>query len=175
MVFANYGRQEDYKALIKLGVDVTGSVVVVRKGDGLSRGGVVRLAQRAGAAAVLIYAEDDKTVKSGVERGTVISGVGDPLSPGWAVDADDVGEALGLEDNEVSGRFPRILSLPLSLESAEKILGELRGIPLPADWKGPMRSTVQGVGPGPVVLNLTYEVWCLPVNCFGSHLVYVEF
>ncbi|KAK4757396.1 hypothetical protein SAY87_018697 [Trapa incisa] len=156
-VFANYGREEDYEALIKLGVDVAGSVVVVRKGDDLSRGAVVRVAQRVGAAAVLIYAEDDRTVKSGVERGTVIEGVGDPQSPGWAVDADNGGEILGLDDPEVSGRFPRIPSLPLSLECAEKILGEIGGPPLPAEWRESLRSRIPGVGPGPAVLKLTYQ------------------
>lgn len=173
-VFANYGREEDYKVLIKLGVDVNGSVVVVRKGDDLSRGGVVRMAERAGAAAVLIYAEEDKTVKSGVERGTVIRGVGDPLSPGWAVDADNVGEVLGLEDTEVSGRYPRIPSLPVSLECAEKILGKLGGAPLPSEWKGSVRSTLWGVGPGPVVLNLTYQVWSFSVNYFDFKICFMD-
>ncbi|PKI42943.1 hypothetical protein CRG98_036741, partial [Punica granatum] len=156
-VFANYGREEDYEALIKLGVDVTGSIVVVRKGGDLSRGGVVRVAERAGAAAVLIYAEEDKTVRSGVERGTVMSGVGDPVSPGWAVEADNGGEVLGLEDTAVLARFPRIPSLPLSLECAEMILRQLGGASVPAEWKGSIRSTVRGVGAGPVVLNLTYQ------------------
>ncbi|KAK4762163.1 hypothetical protein SAY87_030047 [Trapa incisa] len=70
---------EDYEALTKVGVDVAGSAVVVRKGDDHSRGAVVWVAQRAGAAAVLIYAEDDRTVKSGVSRLTTLAGMLTPI------------------------------------------------------------------------------------------------
>ena len=46
-------------------------------------------------------------------------GIGDPLSPGWS--GVEGGESLGLEDSEVLKRFPKIPSLPLSAEAAERI------------------------------------------------------
>ncbi|XP_059427921.1 probable glutamate carboxypeptidase AMP1 isoform X2 [Corylus avellana] len=148
-VFVNHGTDEDYFALRKLGVNVSGCVVIARKG-GLPRGVVVRKAEAHGALAVLLYAEGDK-FRKGFERGTVMSGVGDPLSPGWA--GVDGGERLDLEDSEVLKRFPRIPSMPLSAEAAETILGSLGGAQSPPEWS----TGVGGVGPGPTMLNFTYQ------------------
>ncbi|KAJ6756201.1 N-ACETYLATED-ALPHA-LINKED ACIDIC DIPEPTIDASE [Salix purpurea] len=101
VAFVNYGREVDYNTLAVLGVNVSGCVVLVRKGQGLSRGGVVKIAESKGALAVLLYTEEGR-VSGGVERGTVMRGVGDPLSPGWA--GVEGGERLGLEDSEVHER-----------------------------------------------------------------------
>lgn len=145
----NHGTDEDYRTLGKLGVNVSGCVVIARKG-GLPRGVMVRKAETQGASAVLLYAEGDM-FKKGFERGTVMSGVGDPLSPGWA--GVDGGERLHSEDSEVLKRFPRIPSMPLSAEAAEFILGSLGGAQSPPGWP-----TGVGVGPGPTMLNFTYQV-----------------
>ncbi|KAK3405680.1 hypothetical protein EUGRSUZ_K01904 [Eucalyptus grandis] len=93
--------------------------------------------------------------RGGVERGTVMRGVGDPLSPGWA--ALEGGEALGLDDEEVSARFPKVPSLPVSAECAEMILASLGGPPAPPEWTETMGFKVRGVGPGPTALNFTYQ------------------
>lgn len=148
-VFVNHGTDEDYSALRKLGVNVSGCVVIARKG-GLPRGVIVRKAEAHGALAVLLYADGD-SFRKGFERGTVMSGVGDPLSPGWA--GVDGGERLDSEDSEVSKRFPGIPSMPLSAEAAEAILGSLGGAQSPPEWQ-----TRVGVGPGPTMLNFTYQV-----------------
>ncbi len=50
VVYANYGRPEDFSALEKLGVDVRGKIVLVRYGE-LFRGLKVRNAQKRGARA----------------------------------------------------------------------------------------------------------------------------
>lgn len=166
VLFVNYGREEDYLALGAVGVKVSGCVVLVRKGGGLSRGGVVRIAESKGALAVLLYAERDSRRGrgvGGVERGTVMKGVGDPLSPGWA--AVEGGERLGLEDSEVLERFPKIPSLPLSFENADVILGSLGGPLVPPEWKDSSGSRVVRVGPGPTILNFTYQV-CDLLCCF---------
>ncbi|KAG6743930.1 hypothetical protein POTOM_052634 [Populus tomentosa] len=147
VVFVNYGREVDYNALGALGVNVSGCVVLVRKGEGLSRGGVVKIAESKGALAVLLYAEEGR-VSGGVERGTVMRGVGDPLSPGWA--GVEGGERLRLEDSEVLERFPKIPSLPLSFGNADVILGSLGGRTVPPEWRDSGgRSRVLRVGPGP--------------------------
>ncbi|KAK7396813.1 hypothetical protein VNO78_17972 [Psophocarpus tetragonolobus] len=153
-VFANYGRERDYRALVAMGVNVTGCVVVVRKGGEMGRGAVVERAEANGAAAVLVYGEGD-TWRKGFERGHVMRGIGDPLTPGWA--GVEGGETLGLEDSEVLKRFPKIPSMPLSAELADTILSSLGGLPVPLEWKTSLRSKVRHLGPGPTILNFTYQ------------------
>ncbi|KAJ8446372.1 hypothetical protein Cgig2_019265 [Carnegiea gigantea] len=153
-VFVNYGRGEDYRALGALGVNVSGCVVVARRGGGMSRGGVVRRAASEGAVAVLTYTEG-VSVK-GVERGTVMKGLGDPLSPGWASVVEG-GERLERGDDEVMERFPLISSMPISIETAEVILRSLEGPQVPQEWRGTLNPKVGRVGPGPTVLNFTYQ------------------
>ncbi|RWR82142.1 putative glutamate carboxypeptidase 2 isoform X1 [Cinnamomum micranthum f. kanehirae] len=127
-VFVNYGSGEDYRALGAMGVNVTGCVAVARRG-GDSRGGVVRRAEEEGAVAVLLYSGDGG---KGIERGTVMGGVGDPQTPGWA--AVDGGERLAADDGGVGRRFPKIPSMPISTENARVILGSLGGPRLPKQW-----------------------------------------
>lgn len=153
-VFVNYGRDEDYRTLGVLGVNVTGCVVIARPG-GLPRGAVVEKAAANGALVVLLYAEEDR-FRKGFERGTVMKGVGDPLSPGWA--SVDGGESLDLEDSEVLKRFPKIPSMPLSTDAAEIILGSLGGALVPPEWRNTLQSKVDRVGAGPTMVNFTYQV-----------------
>ncbi|KAK7392743.1 hypothetical protein VNO78_21190 [Psophocarpus tetragonolobus] len=155
-VFVNYGREEDFRELAAAGVEVAGCVAVARGGGGVARGAVVEAAERAGAAAVVVFGEGD-TWREGFERGHVMrGGIGDPLSPGWG--GVEGGESLRLEDSEVLKRFPKIPSMPLSAEAAERILASLGGAPLPLDWRTTLKSSkVRSVGPGPTILNFTYQ------------------
>lgn len=154
VVFVNYGRSEDYRALEELGVNVSGCVVIARRGGDMPRGEVIKKAEKHGALSVLLYSEWDSRYNKGFERGFVMDGVGDPLSPGWG--GVDGAERLDMEDPEVLKRFPKIPSMPLSAEAAETILGTLGGAEAPAEW----RSGVERVGPGPTVVNFTYQVGC---------------
>ncbi|KAM4079340.1 hypothetical protein ACB094_09G110200 [Castanea mollissima] len=147
-VFVNYGRDVDFEAIKELNVSVKGCVVIARRGD-LPRGIVVQKAEENGAVAVLMYTEGEEV--KGFERGTVMSGVGDPLSPGWA--AVDDAESLELEDTQVLKRFPNIPSMPLSVRAAQIILDSLGGAPPPEIWRVHLRA----VGPGPTILNFTYQ------------------
>ena len=161
VVFVNFGTEDDYRALGGVGVNVSGCVVLVRKRF-LSRFAVVEKAAAHGAVAVLLYAEreseeeEEERFKNGFERGTVMRGVGDPLSPGWA--GVNGGESLGLDNIHVSRRFPKIPSMPLSFKAAETLLGSLCGAPVPAQWKGLVPSKVGGVGPGPTLVDFNYQV-----------------
>ncbi|KAL3535988.1 hypothetical protein ACH5RR_004449 [Cinchona calisaya] len=155
-VFLNFGREQDYIALRGLGVEVKGCIGILRRGGGLSRNAVVEKAAAHGLAAVLMYTEGEKfKFRGGVERGTVMKGLGDPLSPGWA--GVGGGEKLRLNDPQVTERFPAIPSLPLSSDTAEIILRSLEGPRVPQEWSENMNSTKIGrVGPGPILLNFTY-------------------
>jgi N-acetylated-alpha-linked acidic dipeptidase len=97
VVYANYARPEDFKALEKMGVDVKGKIVLARYGE-LFRGLKVRNAQQRGAKGILIYSDpaDDGYDKgdvypegpyrpgSAIQRGSVqflSLGPGDPSTP----------------------------------------------------------------------------------------------
>ncbi|HEX3153752.1 MAG TPA: PA domain-containing protein, partial [Candidatus Angelobacter sp.] len=84
VVYANYGRPEDFKKLEDLKIDVRGKIVIVRYGDNF-RGVKSFVAEEHGAAGVIIYSDpiDDGYFKgdaypkgpwrpeSGVQRGSI--------------------------------------------------------------------------------------------------------
>ncbi|XP_039831044.1 probable glutamate carboxypeptidase VP8 isoform X2 [Panicum virgatum] len=150
-VFVNLGREEDYAALERLGVGVRGRIAVARRGGGY-RGGVVARAAEKGAVAVLIAGRAD----GGIERGVVLlGGPGDPLTPGWA--ATGGAERLGFDDEAVKRRFPKIPSMPVSAETAVAIIRSLGGPSIPAEWQAGLAVDAGGVGPGPTLVNFTYQ------------------
>jgi N-acetylated-alpha-linked acidic dipeptidase len=117
VVYANYGRPEDFVALDRLGIDVKDKVVLVRYGEQF-RGLKVRSAQKREAKGILIYSDpaDDGYAKgdtypngpfrpgSAIQRGSVqflSRGPGDPSTPGVA----SVKGAKRLPFNERDG-FP---------------------------------------------------------------------
>ena len=118
VVYANYGRPEDFEALDKLGVPVKDKIVLVRYG-GLFRGLKILNAQRRGASGVLIYSDpaDDGYAKgdvypdgpyrpaSAIQRGSVqflSLGPGDPSTP----DGPSTKDAKRLPIDPQNG-FPR--------------------------------------------------------------------
>ncbi|KAH0747700.1 hypothetical protein KY285_009357 [Solanum tuberosum] len=152
--FLNYGREKDYIALGANGVKVKGCVGIVRRGGGLSRNEMVEKAAARGVEAVLMFTESE--FEGGVERGTVMSGLGDPLSPGWG--GVENGEKLRIDDPLVMQRFPSIHSLPISMKSAEIILKSLEGPEMPYEWRKSLRCSTSGrLGPGPIMINFTYQ------------------
>ena len=84
VVYANYGRPEDFKALDAIGVDVKGKIVLVRYGE-LFRGLKVRNAQKRGAKGILIYSDP---LDDGYGRGDVFP-VG-PFRPGSSLQRGSV-------------------------------------------------------------------------------------
>ncbi|KAJ4870893.1 putative glutamate carboxypeptidase 2 [Raphanus sativus] len=156
VVFVNHGEERDYRALEMVGVSVRGCLVLVRKGETLGRGVIVKTAETKGALGVLIYDEKDGGGLGGIERGTVMRGIGDPVTPGWPGVVG--GEKLSLEDDLVSKRFPKIPSLPLSLHNAEIILASLARAKAPVEWQTGRVGSSQRVGPGRVVVNMSLQV-----------------
>ncbi|WP_435006528.1 M28 family metallopeptidase [Tundrisphaera lichenicola] len=84
VVYANYGRPEDFTALEKLGIDVKGKIVLVRYGE-LFRGLKVRNAQKRGAKGILIYSDP---ADDGYARGDVYPN--GPYRPGSALQRGSV-------------------------------------------------------------------------------------
>ncbi|KAL7282530.1 hypothetical protein ACG7TL_004001 [Trametes sanguinea] len=138
LVYANYGRKEDYDELVAKGIDLNGTIVLTRYG-GIFRGLKVKGAQEHGAVACLIYSDprDDGTVTSdngyapyphgparnpnSVQRGsTQFLSIypGDPTTPGYPSYENST---------RTSGtNIPSIPSLPLSWANAQVLLEEIK-------------------------------------------------
>jgi N-acetylated-alpha-linked acidic dipeptidase len=176
VVYANYGRPEDFKKLEELKVNVRGKIVIVRYGENF-RGVKSYIAEQHGAAAVLIYSDpwDDGYFKgdpygkgpwrpeTGVQRGSIqymFKYPGDPTTPG-------VASLPSLPDSqrvppEQASDLPKIPTTPLSYADAQPILQNLGGPESPRDWQGALPFTYH-VGPGPVKVKIhlkqNYQYW----------------
>jgi N-acetylated-alpha-linked acidic dipeptidase len=148
VVYANYGRLEDFDELQKQHIDLHGKIVLVRYGANF-RGVKAYLAEQRGAAGVLIYSDpqDDGYYKgdpyplgpwrpeSGVQRGSVqylFKYPGDPETPGVA-STPDLPDSARINPE---GNQPHIISIPLSYEDAGPILKAMKGPSVPQGWQG---------------------------------------
>ncbi|HEU4416301.1 MAG TPA: M28 family metallopeptidase [Candidatus Angelobacter sp.] len=178
VVYANYGRPEDFKKLEEMKVDVRGKIVIVRYGDNF-RGVKSFVAEEHGAAGVIIYSDpiDDGYFRgdaypngpwrpeSGVQRGSIgymFKYPGDPTTPGFA-------SVVGLPDSKrvppaQAASMPKIPTTPLSYADARPILENLRGPESPRDWQGALPFTYH-VGSGPVKVKMhlkqDYRYWTI--------------
>ncbi|KAJ0059831.1 hypothetical protein NL108_013662, partial [Boleophthalmus pectinirostris] len=83
LVYANYGRPEDFAVLSKNKIDVKNSVLIVRSGN-ISFAQKVANAEERGAVAVLIYPDSQDYKYASTEiYGHVHLGSGDPYTPGF--------------------------------------------------------------------------------------------
>jgi N-acetylated-alpha-linked acidic dipeptidase len=138
LVYVNYGMQDDYKTLQRLGVSVKGKIVIARYGSGW-RGLKPKLAYDHGAIGCIIYSDQgqdgysiDDTYPSGpmrpphgVQRGSVLDmGLypGDPLTPGIGATKD----AKRLKDADAP-TIMKIPPLPISYADAQIFLAALTG------------------------------------------------
>ncbi|GLJ26434.1 hypothetical protein SUGI_0510010 [Cryptomeria japonica] len=168
VVYVNYGRVEDFAKLKELGINVSGCIAIARQGM-IFRGDIVKNAAGAGAVAVVMYSDPQEYAggkksggvsypnskwlpSSGIQRGTVLEGSGDPLSPGWPSTAN----SERLSANEIEALLPPIPSLPISAEDAFLVMGSLAGPLAPPHWQGALDLPLYRLGPGPAILNLTY-------------------
>jgi N-acetylated-alpha-linked acidic dipeptidase len=168
VVYANYGRREDFARLKEeWGIDVRGKVVLVRYG-GNFRGYKAKFAESAGAAAVLIYTDPadagfvrGPTWPEGgwandtcIQRGSILTldWPGDPLTPGREATAD----ATRLDPASID--LPTIPVQPIGYAAAERIMARMRGreVPDPA-WKGGMPTPYLLDSAGKAVVRLVVE------------------
>ncbi len=176
VVYANYGRPEDFKKLEDMKVDVRGKIVIVRYGDNF-RGVKSYVAEEHGAAAVIIYSDpaDDGYFRgdaypkgpwrpeTGVQRGSIqymFKYPGDPTTPGFA-------SLPGLPDSkrvppDHAENLGKIPTTPLSYGDASPIMQNLGGPESPREWQGALPFTYH-VGPGPVRVKMHlkqhYQYW----------------
>ncbi|XP_011093646.1 probable glutamate carboxypeptidase LAMP1 isoform X1 [Sesamum indicum] len=170
VVYVNYGRVEDYVTLKEMGVNVSGNVVLARYGE-IYRGDIVENAYEEGAIGVLIFTDrkdygggggdvkwfpDDKWMPpSGVQVGSVYNGAGDPTTPGWP--STEGCERLSDEEVERAGDVPLIPSLPISWADGDAIVRSIGGQVASDAWQGGKDAPVYRIGPGPGIVNLTYN------------------
>ena len=190
VVYANYGRAEDFKKLKEMGIDVKGKIVIIRYGE-VFRGVKVFLAAQCGAAAVILYSDpyDDGYFKgdqypkgpwrpdTGVQRGSVqylFRYPGDPTTP-------DIASVPDLPDSkrispEQATNLPKIPVTPLSYADATPIMANLGGPESPRGWQGALPFTYH-VGPGPVKVHVALKqsyrfttIWDVIGTVRGSQL-----
>ena len=168
VVYANYGRLEDFDELAADHIDLHGKIVICRYGANF-RGVKVYIAEQRGAAGVLIYSDpqDDGYFRgdaypdgpwrpaTGVQRGSVqylFKYPGDPETPGVA-STPDLPDSARVNPE---GNQPHIISIPLSYEDAEPILKALKGPAVPQSWQGALPFHYH-IGPGGVRVHLVSQ------------------
>ena len=167
LVYVNYGMQDDYLMLERLGVSVKGKIAIARYGKGW-RGIKPKLAQDHGAVGCIIYsdpADDGYAVddtypagpmrpSAGVQRGSVLDFSfypGDPLTPGIGATKD----AKRLQISEAP-TIIKIPTVPISYGDAQVFLASMQGPVAPPSWRGALPITYH-VGPGPVSAHLAIK------------------
>ncbi len=148
VVYANFGKKEDFERLAKLGIDVRGKIVLARYG-GNFRGFKAKFAEQAGAAGVIIYTDPAQSgymrglmypeggwaTPYQIERGSLatLDATGDPLTPG--VEAAESADRL----DPAAVDLPRIPVQPVGWAAAEQIMSRMTGEPVPEEsWQGAM-------------------------------------
>lgn len=151
LIYANYGSREDFNFLKQQGINLNGSIALVKYfGSQGDRALKVKAAELAGAVGCLIYSDpaDDGFVKGAVwpdgpwrksdsiQRGSVSLMswvVGDVLTPGNASTKDV--KRISKDDNPGLNNIP---SLPLAWRDAQVLLISLqgKGMQVPGNWIG---------------------------------------
>ncbi|MBL9002305.1 MAG: M28 family peptidase [Phycisphaerae bacterium] len=155
VVYANYGRKQDFETLRRLGIDCTGKIVVARYG-GNYRGFKAKFAEAAGAAGLIIFTDPaDSGYMKGltypeggyandccIQRGSIMTlgYQGDPLTPGIEATRD----AKRRDESEVA--LPRIPVQPMGYGPVKEILSRMKGQAVPDGWQGGLPFTYRVTG-----------------------------
>ncbi|KAM9019537.1 putative N-acetylated-alpha-linked acidic dipeptidase isoform 1-T1 [Ara ararauna] len=159
LVYANYGRTEDFFKLEReMGINCTGKIVIARYGK-IFRGNKVKNAELAGAKGVILYSDPADYCASGTDpypngwnlpgggaqRGNILNlnGAGDPLTPGYPAK-----EYTYRLDKASGVGLPKIPVHPIGYDDAESLLRNMGGYAPPhSSWKGNLNVSYN-VGPG---------------------------
>ncbi len=145
VVYANYGRKEDFEKLAELGVSCEGKIVLARYGRNF-RGFKAKYAEEARAAGLIIftdpadsgfvrgrmYPEGGWAGERQIQRGSIktLPYAGDPLTPGIEATQD------AKRESERRVALPRIPVQPVAWASAGPILERMTGPEAPDEWQG---------------------------------------
>ncbi|XP_069168816.1 putative N-acetylated-alpha-linked acidic dipeptidase [Procambarus clarkii] len=155
VVYAYYGREEDFHFLAEEGIDLSGKIVIARYGQ-IFRANIVRMAEERGALGVVVYSDPADYAPAGPDFvyphssymppsaspfGTVKLGDGDPLTPFYP----SIESAFRIPEEEAS--MPKIPAQSISYDDACQILSRMGGAVAPASWQGNLNLTYR-IGPG---------------------------
>ena len=171
VVYANYGRKEDFETLNKLGIDIKGKIVLARYG-GNFRGYKAKFAEANGAAGLIIFTDpkDSGFTKglvypdgpyynpSTIQRGSLLTTdfTGDPLTPFEpALPLDGKKKIKRLDPKDA--QLHTIPVTPIGYGEAEKILGQMRGKVVPQSWQGGLPFTYRLEGGNSLTVRLKVE------------------
>ncbi|XP_064600479.1 N-acetylated-alpha-linked acidic dipeptidase 2-like [Liolophura sinensis] len=150
LIYVNYGRYEDFVSLTQdMSVNITGKLVLARYGE-LFRGDIVKLAAHFGAAGVILYSDPgdytwgDKVYPrdwwlpgTAVQRGVVMTGNGDPLTPGYP----SIESAYRPPKGFVPQSLPQIPSHAIGYDDVKFLFRQMKGAIAPPDWRGGLNLT----------------------------------
>lgn len=175
VVYANYGRDEDFRYLDECNITVNNSIVFIRHGE-IFRGDKVRFAETRGAAAVILYTDPHDAAPLGPSNtypntvyappgATQLGSLklqGDLLTPGYPA----VESAFHLLDSEAD-TFS-IPVQPMSYSDAWHFLSLVKGEEAPASWQGGLNFTYH-LGPE---LAEGKQVAVMVMDLLGQKTVY---
>nr|CCA25815.1 Nacetylatedalphalinked acidic dipeptidaselike protein putative [Albugo laibachii Nc14] len=136
LLYAHFATSSDLEALEKKGIDITGSILLVRMGK-ISLPAKVHLAGKAGAAGILTYHDP---IDNGLDRGktypegpwlsadeasfgSVYIGSGDPSTPdGFSSNSVDRISAQEMFASNTFDYLPSIISMPISAVVARQLM-----------------------------------------------------
>jgi len=145
LVYANFGRTSDFKALEAAGINVTGKIVIMRYGP-TSRGAKVNNAQVRGAAGCILFSDPEQWNPSGksaqypngwelpdtgIQRGTIVRRQGDALSREYPSK-----EGFYRANPKKASPLPTIPSQPIQFVQAKILLSHMNGVIGPNDFQG---------------------------------------
>uniref|UniRef100_F1KV27 Glutamate carboxypeptidase 2 n=1 Tax=Ascaris suum TaxID=6253 RepID=F1KV27_ASCSU len=151
VIYCHHGRVEDFERLDRLGITVKGKIALLRYGNGF-RGDKVRNAQMNGAIGAILYSDPAEVARmgpypekvypntewmplEGAQRGSIMRGNGDPLSPLYP-SKKDLYRTKTVQEAKNDGTLPTIPVLPISYSDAFQILSRMQGRMVPLDWQG---------------------------------------
>ena len=155
LVYANSGSKEDYAFLKSQGIQVAGTIALVRA-RGICRSMKILAAENEGIAGLLIYPElkDQGFLKTEfpygphlnpwvAQRGTLLKYFLYPGDP-----SDSAAQAFST--------LPQIPALPISQQTASVLFSNIQGKEAPVDWIGWLPQGYR-LGPGPATVKLFYK------------------
>jgi len=171
VVYANYGRKQDFERLQSLGVDVKGKIVIARYG-GNFRGYKAKFAEANGAVGLiiftdpkdsgyakgLVYPEGPYYNASTIQRGSLLTTdfTGDPLTPFQpALPLDGKKKVKRL--NPQKAQLHTLPVTPIGYGEAEKILAQMTGKPVPQSWQGGLPFTYRLEGGTSLTVRLKVD------------------
>lgn len=130
LVYANYGRTEDFQELNKMNIPINGSVVLVRAGK-IPFAEKVANAEGSNAVGVLIYPDPaDYKVNNEVLFGHAHLGTGDPFTPGFpSFNHTQFPPAK-------SSGLPGIPVQTISSDVASNLFSKMNGEAVSKEWRG---------------------------------------